>query len=73
VQLLSRPENSAYQTVRNHEVMADGDAVHSWPRGSIILERVTESARDPTDSASRTEITIEQRVTTKVETADPRP
>jgi hypothetical protein len=31
VQLLSRPENTAHQTVRNHEVMADGDAVHGWP------------------------------------------
>ena len=28
---------------------------------------------DPNASASRIEITIEQRVTTKVETADPRP
>jgi hypothetical protein len=44
VQLLSRPENSAHQTVRNHEVMADGDAVHGSPHGSIIPERVAVDA-----------------------------
>jgi hypothetical protein len=100
--------------VRNHEVMADGDAVdavHGWPpaaqsyrafdrrrprrgrtcgiksgkvenalsppgeRGIVRLtsDLAPAGATTPNTSASRIEITIEQRVTTEVETADPRP
>src|ERR1700730_2971835 len=102
------------QTVRNHEVMADGDAVdavHGWPsaaqsyrafdrrrprrgrtcgiksgkvenalsppgeRGIVRLssDLAPAGATTPNTSTSRIEITIEQRVTTEVETADPRP
>ena len=44
-------------------------------QGSYGLSSDLAPARrgNPNDSASRIEITIEQRVTTKVETADPRP
>jgi hypothetical protein len=30
VQLLRWTKNGAHETVRNHEMMADGDAVHGW-------------------------------------------
>jgi hypothetical protein len=44
VQLLSRPENSAHQTVRNHEVMLTVMLYIARPRGSIMPERVTVDA-----------------------------